>query len=145
MPPPKSKVDLDPGHSLLLDVGFMLREQETQLCSWDSLVLLSSSSSLLLAFASKIYLSACNSHFSAFSQPCPRQYLPALSAVSYRTKAIALCSSFMPQKDIFFPRFMVVEHGNAKKKIAATAKAHLSPAHPTTAGGPEPLLQLAVP
>lgn len=87
---------------------------------------LSCPSSTLLAFAPKISLSAYNSQFSSFSQPCPLRYLLALPAILYCTKKIPLCSSFAPQKDTFFPCFVVVEHGSPQWQ-SCTYPQHIPP------------------
>lgn len=123
---PSLLVDLDPVHSLLLDVGSTLRQQETLRCCQDSLVLLSSSSTVLLSFAPENSLSAYNSNFSSFSQSCPLQYLLVLSTIVYCTKAIALCSSFAPQEDMCFSSFMVVEHGSLQWQ-SCTYPQHVPP------------------
>lgn len=77
-----------------------------------------SPSPVLLAFDPRISPSAYNLHFGSFPQPCPLQHLLGLSAIPYCTKAIALCSSFTPQKDIFFPWIRAAEHGPLNGKAA---------------------------
>lgn len=123
-----------------MGVGYTQSEQQTQRCYQDSLVLLSSPSSTLLAFGPRSPLSAYNSHSSSFSQPCLLQDILALSAILHCTEATTLCSLSAPQTETLFPCFMAAEHGTPPG-----GKAALTPSTSHHGGWPKPLSQLAFP